>query len=423
MRIVHVTPHYHPAVGGAETYTKEVSERLARRGHDVIVVAMNHLDSAGTSPLARHETINGVRVVRFSPAGKLHGLASAAVRTSASQRVLRAAGPGWVDGADTWAKSPYGLGALLNIVHLRPDVVAVINWYGGWLPRQACIAQRFRRFSLIGVPFFHTEIGWAHAEAFGEMLDCCDAVCAMTDHEREFVGQRSRTRTHAIGVGVDPSVFAQADGNVIRARHKLGDAPVVGYVGRMDPSKGLVPLIRAMENVWQTRPDAHLLLAGGGPAGGAFEQGEIGAALSALRPEQRALVTVTGRFDESEKASLFDALDVFAMPSFAESFGITYLEAWMREKPVIASRLASTQCIVDDGIDGLLVGATDVDEIARAIIRLLGDSSLRERMGRAGRAKTFERYTWDKIAESMERVYVESRKGSSHAGECRAVPG
>jgi glycosyltransferase involved in cell wall biosynthesis len=126
-----------------------------------------------------------------------------------------------------------------------------------------------------------------------------------------------------------------------------------------------------------------------------------------LSVTQKERVVHIGPFDETEKGSIFDAFDVLALPSKEESFGIAYLEAWACRKPVIGARTGPIRCVVDEGIDGLLVDPDDADDIARAIIELLSDSNMRERMGRSGHAKTVTHYTWDKIIDRVERLYVD----------------
>jgi glycosyltransferase involved in cell wall biosynthesis len=110
-------------------------------------------------------------------------------------------------------------------------------------------------------------------------------------------------------------------------------------------------------------------------------------------------------FDDKEKSSIFDAMDIFAMPSTAESFGIAYLEAWMCRKPVVASRIGSTRCVVDDGVDGVLVDPNDSGDIAAAILQLLTDPQLARRMGRAGYEKTQAKFSWDTVTDQVERTY------------------
>jgi glycosyltransferase involved in cell wall biosynthesis len=123
-----------------------------------------------------------------------------------------------------------------------------------------------------------------------------------------------------------------------------------------------------------------------------------------------------GGFDESDKASIFDSFDILAMPSVAESFGITYLEAWMCGKPVFGGRIDSTRCVIDEGRDGLLADPHDPADIAAAIVKLLGDPEARARMGQAGYEKATSLYTWEKVTDRVEGVYREVVEGKSQKG-------
>jgi phosphatidylinositol alpha-1,6-mannosyltransferase len=413
MRILHITPQYHPARGGAETYTKEISERLIKRGHDVTVLTLNSSGGSGSSgnSLTDATVINEVHLRRFLPTGRLQGVVSILLKTRGAHRLF-GAGPG-MDRMRMLADSPYGLRAFHLSVRSRPDVVAVINWYGGSLAYQTCLARRSGAFALVGVPLFHTEFDWSHSALYGPMLARCDAVVTLTEHEKAFVDQRSTVNNaHVVGVGVDPAVFAGADGTAIRSRHGIGDAPLVGYVGRMVPSKGVVTLIEAMKIIWRTHPDVRLLLAGPGLPTSPDCQADVAEAFAGLSGADRSRIIGIDRFNDDEKGSIFDALDVFAMPSIAESFGIAYLEAWVRNKAVIGARIGSTQCVIEDGVDGLLVTPRNPDDLANAILRLLSDRATREQMGRAGYAKMRTHFTWDRITDKVEHVYRDAMSRS-----------
>ena len=112
-------------------------------------------------------------------------------------------------------------------------------------------------------------------------------------------------------------------------------------------------------------------------------------------------------FSDGEKPSLFDALDVFAMPSTSESFGIAFLEAWACPKPVVAARIGAVECVVDHGVDGLLVPPADPSATADAILALLASPDLARRQGAAGRLKTESRFTWDRLTDVVETVYLD----------------
>ena len=404
MRILHVTPYYRPRTGGAETHATEVCEHLVRRGHDVTVLSMMGAEES-SEPSAEREMIGGVKVFRYTPADRTMAAYNRCLEMRGAHRLLGATiGAGF---RQMLSIGPYSLLPFWAAMG-RLDVVAVSNWYCASLPFQLCQARRFRRFALVGTPFFHTERPWATSPLYAGMLARCDAVVAMTEHEKAFVEERSGVRNaHVVGVGVDPDRFARADGAAVRARYGIGSAPVVGYVGRMAATKGIATLIAAMKIVWAREPGVRLLLAGAGSSSSSGTE-SVAAMVEGLSRDERRRVVTVGRFDEKEKASIFDAVDVFAMPSVAESFGIAYLEAWMCRKPVIGASIPSTTCVIDEGVDGMLVQPGDSDALARSILVLLSNRALRERLGDAGHTKTVERFTWRRIADRLEQIYEQA---------------
>ena len=124
-----------------------------------------------------------------------------------------------------------------------------------------------------------------------------------------------------------------------------------------------------------------------------------------LSKDERSRVVEMGGFEEVDKASIFDSFDVLAMPSVAESFGITYLEAWMCRRPVLGGRIDSTRCVIDEGRDGLLADPHDPEDIAAGILKLLADPEGRARMAQAGHEKTLANYTWERVVDKVEGVY------------------
>jgi glycosyltransferase involved in cell wall biosynthesis len=110
------------------------------------------------------------------------------------------------------------------------------------------------------------------------------------------------------------------------------------------------------------------------------------------------------------KASALDACDVFAMPSRHETFGLGYLEAWIHERPVVGGDIPPLREVIDHGVDGLLVRQR-AEDVADAIVRLLGDAPLRSAMGRAGHAKVKERWDWDRVIDRVESAYQVAAAG------------
>jgi glycosyltransferase involved in cell wall biosynthesis len=387
-------------------HLKEMSERLAARGHQVTVFTVNSakepdLSSGEFGKLPDREVINGVRVRRFrSDFGLSCRLFETWKRMKGGYRSLSLALG--VDGLEWMARSPRTLSMAPAIVAHRADVVATMNWY--W--PQAYLghmAARLSRLQLIGIPLFHTAESWSNASIYTRMLDRCAAVLVNTSHEAEFVESRSSARAEPVGVGIDPARFQQRNGALFRSKYGLGRDPAVGFVGRQSAAKGMKVLLEAMPAVWEAKPEVKLVLAGPRE----HRQAEVQAAIEAFDSDRKRRVVEIDRFAESDKASLYEALDVLAVPSVAESFGICYLEAWMCGRPVIGARIGSTECVIEDGIDGLLVTPGSASELAAAILELLSNSARRAEMGRIGRAKTLSRHTWDKVVDRVEKIYGE----------------
>ena len=156
-----------------------------------------------------------------------------------------------------------------------------------------------------------------------------------------------------------------------------------------------------MRVVWKWNEKVRLILAGPKPD----RNGDVERYLLELKFEDRARIVEIHDFSENDKASIYDAFDVFVLPSIAESFGIAYLEAWMCQKPVIGARIGSTQCVIQENVDGLLVDPMNSNELADKIIHLLRDQNLQSTMGKAGYAKTMKYYTWEKVADRVEKIY------------------
>jgi len=420
MKILHVSPTYAPILGGAESHMKALSEGLVSRGHDVTVLTVNARNSWDLSrgvhgDLAEIEVINGVEVVRFDPKGKTLG--------SCMKQWLQLPG-GWrslkfvfgEDGLEMLAAQPQPVQLIPYLVRSRADIVMAMNWY--WSPAYyTYLAKQLKDFVFVGIPLFHTAQAWCHRPIYRKILASSNAIVANTAYEEQFARAYGARRVEVAGVGVYPDGFASRNGAAIRARYGIGSAPVVGFVGRQEVNKGVVQLIHAMKIVWRWKAEVRLIIAGHQST--EHEGREVQSAIEQLTSSEQCRIVRINQFEEAEKPSLYDAFDVFALPSTEESFGIAYLEAWMCEKPVIGSRIGPTQCVIDEGIDGLLVIPNDADDLAKKIVALLSDRKKRESMGRNGHDKTISQFTWNKVTDKVEKLYLEliATKGTSQQEE------
>jgi len=206
-------------------------------------------------------------------------------------------------------------------------------------------------------------------------------------------------RVEVIYNGIDTTLFDSKPGKDIRDELKIDrKAPLIGFVGQLDERKGIIYLLEAFKSVSKQIPKAKLLLVGEGNLKG-FIQNWVGE--NGLTEK----VILTG-FRE-DIPDVMRSIDLLALPSLWEGFGIVLIEAMASGKPVVATRTSNIPEVVRDGKTGLLVKPRDSEELAGAIIKLLEEEDLAEEMGRRGREWVKERFTLERMLDQLENLFYE----------------
>jgi glycosyltransferase involved in cell wall biosynthesis len=202
--------------------------------------------------------------------------------------------------------------------------------------------------------------------------------------------------------GVDLSRFAgPVPPSSVRAEFGIpADAPLVGVIARLEAEKGHRFLLDAWPAILRASPDAWLLIVGEGS-----EADALRAQAASLPHRAAGRVVLTGRREDI--SSLTAELCVAVLPSLREAQGISILEAMARRVPVVATAVGGIPEVITSGTDGLLVPPGDAAALADAIVRLLSDSALRDRIGAAGYRTVVERYSIDAQVKRTEVVYDE----------------
>jgi glycosyltransferase involved in cell wall biosynthesis len=206
--------------------------------------------------------------------------------------------------------------------------------------------------------------------------------------------------------GADAEVFLPRD--PVEARRRLGipeGGPVVSYVGKLVPRKGVDTLIESMGVLAAREGGApHLVMAGIGPMRESLEQraSELGVA---------DRITWLGKVPHDDVGWVMSTGDVFILPSLSEGLPTVVCEAMACGLPVVATAVDGTPEIVDEPATGLLVQPHDIDGIAAALSRLLDDPALRAQMGAEALRRSAADYTWAANARRMEDVYTAVTRG------------
>jgi phosphatidylinositol alpha-mannosyltransferase len=216
---------------------------------------------------------------------------------------------------------------------------------------------------------------------------------AVSAAARHFIDRYFPGDYKVIPNGVDVDRFARA---VPVGRWEDGTRNIL-FVGRLEPRKGLLDLLKAYRILRSTGCSCRLLIIGTGPQ----EREARRYVLTRKLPS----VEFLGRVDDDEKAALYRNADVFVSPATGrESFGIVLLEAMAAGTPVVCSDIHGYKGVVRRGREGLLVPPRNPKALAAAVLQLFADPAAAARMGAAGqeRART---YSWEQVTLKVEDYY------------------
>jgi len=211
-------------------------------------------------------------------------------------------------------------------------------------------------------------------------------------------------RVAVIPCGVDTDVFTAGDATAARAALGLPPGPLLLYVGRIAPIKGLETLLDALGCLRGAGMAARLAVVGG-ETDEPIDGHEADVRRRAAGLGLGDAVTFVGAQPQQCLRDWYVAADVTVLPSYYESFGMVALEAMACGSPVVASRVGGLQSTVRDGVTGLLVPEGDPCALAETITRVLGDGALRWRLGREGQ-RWAAQHRWPCVGEAICREYA-----------------
>jgi glycosyltransferase involved in cell wall biosynthesis len=211
----------------------------------------------------------------------------------------------------------------------------------------------------------------------------------------------NRAKIRIVPNCVDTHRFEPSEGcKRIKRQIGIDNKPSVLFVGRLIPRKGLPFLIEAAKYVVKEFSETKFVIVGNGPM-----KNNLVAYLEKLKLAGNFVFL--GDVNEAVLPALYNCADVFALPSIQEGQGIALLEAQATAKPVVAFDVGGVHEAIIDNETGFLT-KPDSHKLAEAIMKLLANVSLREKMGSKGREFVSGNFSWDVCAERMMQVYREA---------------
>ncbi len=209
-----------------------------------------------------------------------------------------------------------------------------------------------------------------------------------------------RERTKVVPLGTDLHEFDPKHFKKSEARAYFGlprDKKIIGVLGRLDPQKGQEVLLRAVPQLLKAHADISFVIAGEETAGEPGYKAHLQGLCRTMGIEKYVkFLPFT-----NDVPHLLAALDVFALTSFSETFGLVVVEAMAMGKPVIATNAGGLPEIITDGKTGLLIEPRNKDAIAHAIHRVLSDDSLRKSLGDSARLDAQRRFSLERCVDAL----------------------
>jgi len=412
MKIAVLVYEYPPKiVGGLGTYAAEITRKFVLLGHDVTVFTMN--DDEGSLPT--RELLRGIEIHR-----PVHIDVSDSLPDVIAEDIKK-----WGRGIQFFSKilmyNYLSASKMVNELVRSEDFKFDLVVAHDWLSIIAGISIKKE----LGIPLvFHVhsnERGRTLGNGSGvvsnienrggQMADMVITVSyAMQDEliQAGFPAEKIRVCYN----GVDPKKYSpdqvsQKRIDAVRQRYGLSNKDImILFVGRLVWIKGVDKLIRAMPNVLQNVPNAKLVIVG---------LGDMRDYLEGLVRNLHLEDIVKFRFEfipEEERIAHYAACDVAAYPSLYEPFGIVTLEAMSMEKPVVVGAAGTSgmrEIVSITGSDkcGFHINPNDPADIAWGIVSAIKDPEKRVQLGRNGRKRVLELFTWDAAAKSTVQLYSE----------------
>ena len=401
-------------VGGLGTYAAEITRKFVLTDNDVTVFTMN--DDAGTLPT--REIWRGIEIHR-----PLHIDVSDSLPDVMAEDIRR-----WGRGIHLFSKilvynylsASKLVNELIRKEGIKYDVVVAHDWLsamGGMTVKKE-----------VGLPFaFHvhsTEKGRTlgngsevvsnielHAANAADMI--VTVSYAMKDELTRLGFPKEKIQVSYNGVDpekYDPASVTPEQVRKVRSQYSIKDDEfMILFIGRLVGVKGVDKLIMAMSHILQKTPKARLVIVG---------LGDLQEYLVNLVKTMKMSDYVKFRFEfvpEEERILHYAACDVAVFPSYYEPFGIVALEAMSMEKPVVVGAAGVSgmrEIVVCCGEEqcGYHVNPNNPEDIAWGINSVLESPEKRRWLGRNGRKRVLEEFTWDKVAKKTLELYGQMAK-------------
>ena len=376
MKIAHISMFYLPTFGGVEKVIQELAERQVKASHEVHVFCCNSDKYSRINK--KEEIINGVIVHRYPYWFRL------SMSTHIWPSLL-------------WKLPKYDFDIVHTHVsgHLYVLIAGLVSKLKGWkhVHTTHCPwTDAFRRDLL--KPFLFLNNLFVNKLSF----NLIDKVVSITPWEVDTYLSKftKKEKITILPNGMDPILFKKITPNNFKKKHNIREGKLVLFFGRLNPTKGPEILAKAAIEISKERKDISFVWVGP-------DEGKAREVKNLIKPfsNMQYLGPIKGKENIAE---MYQAADVYVLPSYREGLPLTIFESFASGLPVVASPVNGIPYELKEDINGFLVPYGDIDLLKKRILEVLDNKKLAEKFSKNNKEKA-KNYTWDIIAEKYEEIY------------------
>ncbi|MFA6602429.1 MAG: glycosyltransferase [Candidatus Shapirobacteria bacterium] len=384
-KILVISHLYWPSIGGGEKLFQTLAEKLTDN-FDVTVLTSNvtstdyYFKSNSNSPALSQEYLNNVKILR----------ANVDPRNS-KYLFLHKLGkkfPSLWFNLTPMFFGPYFFWNDIKVL-LKQDFKWVIcgptptsTLLYGWL------FKKFSKAKLAVIPCMHTEDKLHTSRSALNILKQADVIFTLTNNENKFLESRGVTpnKITTIGVGVDDYLLTTP-----KQTSKIKD--YILYLGQEGAHKNIPLLINSMVRIWKQGFKNKLVIAGARSSYSPIIDQQI----ESLSPIYKKNIIRMNNISNNQKVELLDNCLLLVNPSSYESFGIVFIEAWARKKPVIGANIPAVSQLITDNNDGFLFVNKKINSLINILEYLINNKIVASNLGTNGKEKVLNKFYWPTI--------------------------
>jgi glycosyltransferase involved in cell wall biosynthesis len=392
MKIGFFIPRYYPVHGGTEEYVQQMAEYCISQSDSVHIHTTTAYDlqsfiSSGYGQLSSGEKIiNGICVSR-------HKVSCIRLRRYWGNlpyrlNLLPQKYKGYVNPATPVVPSLLKLNQDFDLIHSGPLPYDFVNLAAMRLAKK-------NNIPFVITPSLHLgdlddpddPIRPYYTQPYQiDLINRAEGCIVQSNIEKRFLLEKgiSKDKLHLVVQGINCDDLEYYAPEIFRKKHDIPmDAFVIGHLGNLSFEKGSIDLHRTFTRLRKKYRDIYLVYAGA-------TMNSWKKYISSCRNDSN--FRHMGVINHKTKEEFFSSIDCFCLPSRVEAFGIVFLEAWRYKKPVLGYKTGGVPDVIDNGKNGFVVKAGNLDELAEKMILLYKSRELAQAMGDEGYRKLGQRY-------------------------------